>query len=304
VLVWVLAALAVGHVLAIPFDSGEPLVRTHDALEAALDGRQRAAERILEGVNDSGSSLVQFVNLLTIAMLVLVIVWSWRSGHNARALGRTGERVSPTLGIFGWIVPIMCWVVPYLVVQDLWRSSEPGAPRGSEWRGLQGAVLVRAWWVCFAGGQILYALAVGLAVLGRNDVDQTDTLLTVAHTVAAIGAVLTIPVVREITRRQSEQEATDPWVMSAAPPAVLDGAPTVPGEAGWYGDPDRRFEQRYWDGAAWTERVRAEGVQSFAPVVPADWYPDPTGRFPLRYWTGYAWTEHVSRDQELYVDPL
>lgn len=300
---WLLGAFAVGHVLAIGFDSGEPLVRMHGALDAALDGRQRDAERILDGVNDSGSSLVQVVNLLGIAVLVLLIVWTWRSGHNARALGRTGERVSPSLGIFGWLVPLACWVVPYLVVQDLWRSSDAAAPHGTGWRRLPGAVLVRAWWVCFAGGQVLYVLAVTLAVGGRNDVAQTDTLLTASHTVAAIGAVLAIPVVREITRRQEEQRAREP-VGFDAPVAPLDAGSPVPGGAGWYGDPGRRFEQRYWDGAAWTERVRAGGEQSYAPVVPADWYPDPTGRFALRYWTGYTWTEHVTRDQDLMIDPL
>ena len=46
------------------------------------------------------------------------------------------------------------------------------------------------------------------------------------------------------------------------------------------------------------------GEASVAPVVPPDWYPDPTGRFHWRYWTGHEWTEHVSRDQELFVDPL
>ena len=43
---------------------------------------------------------------------------------------------------------------------------------------------------------------------------------------------------------------------------------------------------------------------STAPVTRPDWYPDPTGRFHWRYWTGNEWTEHVSRDQELFVDPL
>ena len=77
--------------------------------------------------------------LIPQAALVLLIVWAWRSGHNARTLGRTGERVSPTLGIFGWLVPLACWVVPYLVVSDLWRSSDPAAPHGSGWRASRGS---------------------------------------------------------------------------------------------------------------------------------------------------------------------
>ena len=73
---------------------------------------------------------------------------------------------------------------------------------------------------------------------------------------------------------------------------------------GWYPDPARRHEHRYWDGSAWTEHVSTAGVAATAPVTPPDWYPDPTGRFDWRYWTGHGWTEHVSRDQELFVDPI
>jgi Protein of unknown function (DUF2510) len=36
--------------------------------------------------------------------------------------------------------------------------------------------------------------------------------------------------------------------------------------AGWYPDPTRRFESRYWDGAQWTEHVFARGTQSVDPL--------------------------------------
>ncbi|TQM65052.1 uncharacterized protein DUF2510 [Humibacillus xanthopallidus] len=36
--------------------------------------------------------------------------------------------------------------------------------------------------------------------------------------------------------------------------------------AGWYPDPMRRFEHRYWDGGRWTEHVSSAGSQSVDPV--------------------------------------
>lgn len=39
------------------------------------------------------------------------------------------------------------------------------------------------------------------------------------------------------------------------------------------------------------------------PSVPAGWYADPAKRFELRYWDGSAWTEHVSRAGQQYTDP-
>jgi hypothetical protein len=304
VLVWVLAAYAALQVLAIPYDSGESLVRMHPAFEAAFDGRIEDANRLANRVGESGSSVMSLLNFVSVMMMVLLIVWAWRTAKNTRALGRTGERISPVLGIFGWFIPVASWVLPYLVVSDLWRGSDPQTARGTEWRRLPGTVVVRAWWLCFAGGQIVTGLAVLLAVSGRHDVEQTDTLLTVAHTISAVAGVLTIAVVREITRRQLALHDVEPLPLASVAQHAPMLASAVPGEAGWYGDPAGKHEQRYWDGAAWTERVTSAGVQSFAPITPPDWYRDPTGRFPLRYWTGYSWTEHVSRDQELFVDPL
>jgi hypothetical protein len=44
---------------------------------------------------------------------------------------------------------------------------------------------------------------------------------------------------------------------------VAPEEPAVPrNPAGWYPDPTRRFEQRYWDGAAWTDNVARGGQQS------------------------------------------
>lgn len=302
-LTWMLAAYAVVQVLAIAYDSGEPFVRMHDALSAQLDGRTHEAERIMASVNDSQSSISSLVNILAVVVTVLLIVWAWRSAKNARALGRTGERISPTLGIFGWFIPLASWVIPYLLVSDLWRSSDPTSDRGTGWRSLPATVVLRAWWVCFAGGQILLVATITLAVTGEADVARVDTLLGVAHTVTAIGAVLTIPVVLEVTRRQGTLQMADPAPMTRVA-GPLTAPPLNPGEPGWYADPSLRFEQRYWDGSAWTERVLDRGALSVAPVTPADWYPDPTGRFPLRYWTGYAWTEHVSRGDDLLIDPV
>lgn len=36
--------------------------------------------------------------------------------------------------------------------------------------------------------------------------------------------------------------------------------------AGWFQDPERRHQWRYWDGTAWTDRVADDGQQSRAPL--------------------------------------
>ncbi len=49
----------------------------------------------------------------------------------------------------------------------------------------------------------------------------------------------------------------DPLVAAAAATGNGSGATTTP--AGWFPDPTGRFEQRYWDGAAWTDHVARGG---------------------------------------------
>ena len=40
------------------------------------------------------------------------------------------------------------------------------------------------------------------------------------------------------------------------------------------------------------------------PLPAVGWYVDPTRRFELRYWDGVRWTEHVCRGGQVFVDPL
>jgi len=54
--------------------------------------------------------------------------------------------------------------------------------------------------------------------------------------------------------------------------ASIDGAVNVPqpvpATMGWKPDPFRRFDARYWDGTAWTERVLDRGAHLVADPEP------------------------------------
>jgi hypothetical protein len=303
----VLAAQALGQGILHFLDSATPYVRMHAAFDALFDGRDATARRLFDHVSDgTNQATTQLMSYVLLVSTVLLIVWSWRSAHNARALGRVGARLSPGWAIAGWLIPLASFVLPYVVVSDLWRSSAPDAPRGDAWRRAPASPLLVVWWVAYAGAQITVVAVIALAVTGTTDHSQSDTLLAVSHAVGLVAALLTIRVVRVVTDRQDAQQAADP-APTARPEPRERFVPIVPGTddgPGWYSDPGRRYDHRYWDGEAWTEHVSTAGQPSTAPVVPPDWYPDPTGRFHWRYWTGHEWTEHVSRDQELFVDPV
>lgn len=52
-----------------------------------------------------------------------------------------------------------------------------------------------------------------------------------------------------------------PSTGSESPPSESTGPPP-----GWYDDPHRRFEQRYWDGSQWTPHVAVGGVAQVDPT--------------------------------------
>jgi hypothetical protein len=302
-LTWVFAGQAVVALL-FPFvnDQAWKYVQWHKALDALLDGRDQEANRIYTDAN-KGFNGWSLLGIVTTATLVLLIIWMWRSAHNARALGRNGARLAPGWAIAAWFIPIASWVLPYLLYSDLWRSSDPASERGDGWRARPGVPLIRAFWSVHVAGSVLGFTTIGLALSGTTGESATRALLIVSAGMNAAAALLNIVVVRDITARQEGLQARDP-APTERPVARQFAAPTTVDGPGWYADPGGRFDHRYWDGTAWTEHVSQAGVASTAPTVPADWYPDPTGRFHWRYWTGQEWTEHVSRDQQLFVDPL
>jgi hypothetical protein len=303
---WLTGLLALQAVasFAIPFvvDQAPRYVKWHRALDALIDGHDQEASRIYRSAN-TGTNSWSLVGVVTTAVLVVSIIWMWRSAHNSRALGRTGARLAPGWAIASWFIPLGNFVLPYLLYSDLWRSSDPATSRGDGWRALPGATVVRVFWAAHVLSSVLVFGATGLAISGTIGESATRAGLIAGGVAGATAALLNIVVVRTITDRQEAQQAADP-APTSRPLARQFVAPTTADGPGWYADPSRHYDHRYWDGSGWTEHVSKGGVASIAPVTPPDWYPDPTGRFHWRYWTGHEWTEHVSRDQELFVDPL
>jgi Protein of unknown function (DUF2510) len=89
-------------------------------------------------------------------------------------------------------------------------------------------------------------------------------LLTVIPTLAGTlilvlgGVVLAVAVA--VRRNRARRLLPAP----AAQPVTMWGQATRP--AGWFADPGRRHELRYWDGQRWTEHVSDRGIQGVDPV--------------------------------------
>jgi hypothetical protein len=72
------------------------------------------------------------------------------------------------------------------------------------------------------------------------------------------GAVLAVVVA--VRRNRARRLLPAP----AAQPVTTWGQATGP--AGWFADPGRRHELRYWDGQRWTEHASDRGIQDVDPL--------------------------------------
>ncbi len=295
VLVWMLAAQGVLTLSWLTLDATRWLDLFDRALQAALDSRSSEFERLMNRMAEQGNSLTQLAGIASLTTFILVAVWTFRSVSNLRVLDRTGARLSPGWTIAMWFIPVANLVLPYLVFQDLWRSSDPGTEPGDGWKHVQGSPLVAAAWFLYVAGAC--APAVALTTVGVTDTNAGSVawLLLLGYVATAAACLLAIPAVRRITARQEALQATV-LTTSRGPALATGNAP------GWHPDPHGEYQARYWDGSTWTEHVATEAGATTAPVVPPDWHPDPTGRFEWRFWDGYRWTEHVARDGELTTD--
>jgi hypothetical protein len=315
----VLVAQAVLTVGAMFADEALRWERVHGVLDSTSITDPDFNRRLTDAMNGvSGMAWVQLAGYATTAALVFWIVWSFRSAHNARALGRTGARQSPGWIIAGWLIPLVNFVLPYQTVSDLWRSSDPETMPGDEWRSRPPEPRVALWWGAYLVGVIGYVVVVLDVLTGGLDASGAKPWLAAVRGVQAVGALLGAWIVWEVTHRQARQQEREPvatrdqaFAQAGASPAsgaivqhIVRGPDGMP-VPGWYPDPNGVAQHRYWDGKAWTEHVATSGVLALAPVlpvaatrpaVPADWYPDPAGRHQWRFWGGDDWTPHVNDD--------
>ena len=168
---------------------------------------------------DFRDSLIAGLTLLaTLVTIVFFIRWFRRAYLNLPALGAASLRFKSWWTIGGWFIPIANLFRPKEMANDIWRASEPHAPRdqGLIWHGTDVPTLFLWWWLFFIVGNWLDNI--GLRVdLSADDLDgyrRAAGVSMAADVIDAAGAVLAVFVVRRTTSRQESRaavlaEATD-----------------------------------------------------------------------------------------------
>jgi hypothetical protein len=181
-----------------------------DEAEAFLNG-EISEDAFIDAYSPSALvSTAQSVGFL--ATVVLTFIWMQRIAANHRALQRTGTW-GPGWAIGGWFLPpLVLYVIPFLMLRELWRASDPEVPVGSDaWKQSPVSPIVPTWWVLYglaplglAVIQGVQAVQTGFAGDARDLAELLDdsfTITIVASLVTLAGAISWVLLVRALTDR-------------------------------------------------------------------------------------------------------
>lgn len=98
-----------------------------------------------------------------ILALAAAVLWTGRACRNLPALQVRGARFSPEIVGAAWLVPGINLVIPKLVLDELWRGSDPRTSPGTRrWRRLHAPTILHVGWIALLAGvgpAVMVALA-------------------------------------------------------------------------------------------------------------------------------------------------
>ena len=165
-------------------------VSATDSARDLLDGRISSSE-----FEDAtiGYNLIQLgTGLVTISAMIVVIIWMYRIAANIRAFG-ISTTWHPIWAVFGWILPPVLYIIPLLMLRELWKKSVPVAKPDSSGGGENSILL--AWFVLFSIiPAILTVLSVGSFAdqFASQGAEQQAQLLVDAGSLTIINSIVTI----------------------------------------------------------------------------------------------------------------
>jgi hypothetical protein len=166
-----------------------------DDAQAFLDGRISEDEFIEAYSPGALFGLVQFVTFM--AAGVLTILFMYRLASNHRALGRSGTW-APGWAIGGWFLPpLVLYVIPFLMLRELWKASDPDVPPGDErWKAGAVAPVVTIWWVLYGLAPLALLVIQGVGAVGSNltagSTQAAAEALVDQFAFSVVGAVVTV----------------------------------------------------------------------------------------------------------------
>jgi hypothetical protein len=141
---------------------------------------------------------------LYIATAIVFIPWFYGAYRNLSRLGINDLRWGKGWAIGAWFVPLLNFVRPKSIANDIWRGSDPDLPARA---GLPSGGVPwyhSAWWTFFIGSGIFYWLAYGNVRDAEtpSSLSSATAYLLIADSLDILAAALAIAVVYQTVKRQ------------------------------------------------------------------------------------------------------
>jgi hypothetical protein len=143
---------------------------------------------------------------LRIGTVVVFLLWLYRAYANVVSFGVKGLENSPGWAVGSFFFPVFNLGGPLVIVQELWRASDPRAR--DSWKNRSASALAGCWWACFISGILLFLIGAVIAVRRPNTVAGITfgtTLCIVAELLIISAGILVIFLIMAIMRRQTEK---------------------------------------------------------------------------------------------------
>jgi hypothetical protein len=183
----------------------DDLIRPRRGPQPNIEAIQRQENLVRELISISfGAHLLTYW-----PCVVLFLIWFHQAASSVRILHATGLMFSPGKAVFSFFIPFANVVMPYQVMQEVWRASDPNLVKDPRsWQQSPGSWLVWTWWIALVAAA---ALRVWNGVTSR-DVEfrgEPDSFwLSAGSNVCMIVAGMTlIAVIYQIRQRQRARHA-------------------------------------------------------------------------------------------------
>ena len=137
-----------------------------------------------------------------------------------------GLRFDSVSALMWWFAPVYCWWMPLVVVQEIWRGSDPGVPAGDAraWRVKRTSSVAGLWWSLRMIAKALYWFALFMFLIQAWSIVTPLELTIIAMVTTAASLVAQVDLVRRVSKRQTALYGKR---MRAAEKAVAAGEPVV-----------------------------------------------------------------------------
>lgn len=150
--------------------------------------------------------MVQWTQLVAFGLTALAfIAWIYRLRVNLRALGVRKPDFARYWSVLGFLIPAVNFVLPYQVMAEVWRASDPSVLDRFEWKRVEPPRILMVWW-----GTVVIAATLELAAFGLGETAGViafkslvaSAVAVLANVASAVSASLAYFVVTRLTAAQ------------------------------------------------------------------------------------------------------